>query len=136
MKMDLEEDFNLGDEFFAEGETSEPPSMDLDKIEQAFSKVLDNPQAIRALVREKYVPAALLAYEQLLTSSDPKIRKAAADAILEIADVKGINKGPLGGQTVNFNLGGEAQGLLFEALGALSQGEIIQDAEVICDAGE
>ena len=61
MKMDVEEDFSLDDEFFAEGETSEPPSMDLVKIEETFGNVLNDPQAIRNLVREKYVPAALRA---------------------------------------------------------------------------
>ena len=133
MKMDVEEDFSLDDEFFAEGETSEPPSMDLVKIEETFGNVLNDPQAIRNLVREKYVPAALLAYEQLLTSSDPKIRKAAADTIMEIADVKDNNKSSGGGGIINFNLGLEAQGNLTKALGALAHGEIMQIAEVIDD---
>ena len=133
MKTDVEEEFSLDDEFFAEGETSNPPSMDLVKIEETFGEVLGDPQAIRDLVREKYVPAALLAYEQLLTSSDPKIRKAAADTIMEIADVKGINKSSGSGGVINFNLGLEAQGNLSKALGALAQGEIMQIAEVIVD---
>jgi len=105
--------------------------MELMEIEQAFENILDDPQAIRNLVREKYVPSALMAYVDLLKSSDPKIKKAAADSILEIADVKGINKGQIGVGTVNFNLGTEAQGNLVKALGVLSQGEIIQQAEII-----
>ena len=133
MKIDLEEDYDLNGEYFAEGETSEPPSMDLVKIEETFGKILSDPQTIRDLVREKYVPAALLAYEQLLTSSDPKIRKAVADTIMEIADVKDNKNSNIGSGTINFNLGLEAQGNLSKALGALAQGEIMQIAEVVED---
>ena len=137
MKMTVDEDFDIVKEYFEEDETSLPPSAELIEIEQAFSDVLDNPQAIRDLVRKKYVPSALMAYVDLLKSNDPKIKKAAADSILEIADVKGINKNqPLGGNTVNFNLGQEAQGNLFKALGVLSQGEIIQEAEIVGEENE
>lgn len=133
MKLDVGEDFDIVKEYFEEDETSLPPSAELVKIEQAFNDVLDNPQAIRDLVREKYVPSALMAYVDLLKSNDPKIKKAAADSILEIADVKGVQKGQPLGNTVNFNLGQEAQGNLFKALGVLSQGEIIQEAEIVGD---
>ena len=134
MKLDIEEEFLLEDEFFAEGETSEPPSTELVKIEETFAGILGDPQAIRDLVREKYVPAALLAYEQLLTSADPKIRKAAADTIMEIADVKDNNKSSGGGSgVINFNLGLEAQGILTKALGTLAHGKIMQIAEVVED---
>ena len=132
MKLDVQEDYNLNEEYFGEEESSLPPSAELKEIERAFDAVLDNPQAIRDLVRERYVPAALMAYVDLLRSNDPKIKKAAADSILEIADVKGINKAQLtGGQTINFNLNKEPQKRLFEALGALSQGTIMQEAEIV-----
>ncbi len=134
MKTTVDEEYDLNDDYFEEGETADPPSMELKEIEQAFSEILDDPQAIRDLVRKRYVPDALMAYVDLLKSTDPKIKKAAADSILEIADVKGINKGQLGGErTINFNLGGEAQKMLFGALGTLSQGTIMQAAEI---AGE
>jgi len=131
MKMDVDEEFDIVEEYFKEEETSLPPSMELVEIEQAFEDVLDDPQAIRNLVRERYVPSALMAYVDLLQSTDPRIKKAAADSILEIADVKGINKGQISGSIVNFNLGQEAQGNLFKALAVLSQGTIIQEAEII-----
>lgn len=131
MKLDVKEEFDLEKEYFEEGEASLPPSTELVEIEKTFSKALDDPQAIRNLVREKYVPAALLAYDNLLQSTDPKIRKATADTIMEIADVKGINKGQIGGQTINFNLGSESEGMLYKALAVLSQGEIIQEVELV-----
>jgi hypothetical protein len=132
MKTAVDEEFDLNDDYFAQGEAADPPSMELVEIEQAFSEILDDPQAIRDLVRRKYVPAALMAYVDLLKSTDPRIKKAAADSILEIADVKGIQKGQLGGErTINFNLGGDAQKMLFGALGTLSQGTIMQVAEIV-----
>lgn len=131
MKTTVKEEFDPIDEYFEENETSLPPSAELVEIEKAFEQILDDPQAIRDLVREKYVPSALMAYVDLLRSTDPKIKKAAADSILEIADVKGVNKNILPNQTVNFNLGGEGQGNLMKALGVLSQGTIIQEAEIV-----
>ena len=132
MKTSVDEEYDLNEGYFEEGETSDPPSMELQEIEQAFSEILDDPQAIRDLVRERYVPDALMAYVDLLKSGDPKIKKAAADSILEIADVKGINKAQIGGgQTINFNLNPESQKRLLESLGTLSQGTIMQDVEII-----
>ena len=137
MKTTVDEEYDLNEGYFEEGETSDPPSMELMEIEQAFGKVLDDPQAIRDLVREKYVPSALMAYVDLLKSGDPKIKKAAADSILEIADVKGVNKNQsLGGHVMNFNLNPEAQKMLFGAMGTLSEGTIIQDAEIIGEDDE
>ncbi len=133
MKTSVDEEFDIVKEYFEEGETTLPPSTVLIEIEHAFENILDDPQAIRDLVREKYVPSALMAYVDLLKSNDPKIKKAAADSILEIADVKGVNKNQIGSPVVNFNLGTEAQGNLVKALGVLSQGTIIQEAEIIRD---
>lgn len=134
MKTQVDEEFDIENEYFEEDETSLPPSTELTvltEIENAFENILDDPQAIRDLVREKYVPSALMAYVDLLKSNDPKIKKAAADSILEIADVKGVNKGQIGSSVVNFNLGQEAQGNLISALGVLSQGTIVQEAEIV-----
>ena len=136
MRLDVEKEFDIGDEFFAEGEASLPPSTALVEMEQAFEATLDDPQAIRDLVREKYVPSAILAYVDLLESTDPKMRKSAADTIMEIADVKDSSKKSTQGHVMNFNLGGESQKLLIEALGVLSQGEIIQEAEIVGDENE
>ncbi len=105
--------------------------MQLVEIQEELEEILDDPLAIRALVRRKYVPEALLAYVEFLNSSDPKIKKATADTIMEIANVKGIKGAGDMGNVINFNLGTEQQGLLFQALGALSEGEIIQEAEIV-----
>ena len=39
MKIDLEEDYDLDGEYFAEGETSKPPSMDLVEMGETSSKI-------------------------------------------------------------------------------------------------
>ena len=120
------------EEFFDVGEAAVPKDIQLTKMTEYFGDSLENTEAVKSKVRTLFVPMALLTYKDLLESGDPKIRKSAADAIMEIADIKGPQKQSGGGVgAINFNLGGEGKNNLLSALGALSKGEIIQDVEII-----
>lgn len=116
---------------FDPDELNIPPSTQLVAITGDLEELGGDPSSIRAYVSKKYVPDALVAYGELLGSGDPKIKKATADSILEIANVKDSKGAPSGVNVVNFNLGAEQKGLLFGALGALSSGEIVQVAELV-----
>jgi len=110
-----------------------PLSTEVLSMKEFFGTEVIEPKDIQIKVREMLVPMALNTYKTLLSSSDLKVKKSAADAIMEIAGLKGggnfQNKdGGLGG--VTFNLLGEEKKNLMGAFGEIIKGELVEEIEV------
>jgi len=99
-----------------------PPTATLVDIEETFGEALQDIEALKEKVRTLLVPMAILTYKDLMSSKDPKMRKSAADAVMEIADLKG-SSGSRGGRSgesksINFfNLPPEESKILLGSLG-------------------
>jgi len=111
-----------------------PASTEVLSMEEFFGTTVIEPEDIQLKVREMLVPMALSTYKQLLSSGDVKVRKSSADAIMEIAGLKGNTNfqpksGGLGG--VTFNLLGEERKNLMGAFGEIIKGELIEEVEVV-----
>ena len=111
-----------------------PVSTEVLSMEEFFGTNVVEPKDIQLKVREMLVPMALNTYKTLLHSSDLKVKKSAADAIMEIAGLKGGGSfnAPTGGMGgVTFNLLGEEKKNLMGAFGEIIKGELIEEAEVV-----
>lgn len=95
-----------------------PSSAELVDIRETFGNIADNPEEIRQKARELLVPMAMLTYKNLMTSGEPKLQKAAADAVIDLAGLKSGGSGTgalLGGKSIT-GLIGEEQKSLMEGL--------------------
>ena len=123
-----------GDKFSSK-DLNIPSNIEVKSMVDLFGVDITEPKDIQIKVREKLVPLALNTYKSLLNSGDPKIKKSAADAIMEVAGLKGNSISPpkvpggLGG--ITFNLMPEEKKNLTGAFGEIIKGELIVEAEVI-----
>ena len=106
---------------------------------QGFSETADIVRHIRKL----HVPLALDTYYKLMIGAkDEKVRKSAADAIMEIEGAKGNKSAAVGG--VNFTIEGDFLKLALSAMGKIAaphevpliekENVIVGEAEVVMDA--
>ena len=123
-----------GDKFSSK-DLNIPSNIEVKSMVDLFGVDITEPKDIQIKVREKLVPLALNTYKSLLNSGDPKIKKSAADTIMEVAGLKGNSIAPpkvpggLGG--ITFNLMPEEKKNLIGAFGEIIKGELIVEAEVI-----
>ena len=127
IEIDPSEQFDLGD-------LNIPSRSDVISMTEFFGSEVVTTEDIQVKVREMLVPMALNTYKSLLSSTDLKVKKSAADAIMEIAGLKGggsfqPKQGGLGG--VTFNLLGEERKNLMGAFGEIIKGDLIEEVEVV-----
>lgn len=120
---------------FDESELNIPSRTEIISMKEFFGTEanLVTTEDIQTKVREMLVPMALNTYKSLLSSTDLKVRKSAADAIMEISGLKGganfqSKTGGLGG--VTFNLMGAERKNLMGAFGEVIKGELVEELEI------